>query len=75
MGIAYHGADNRTNHVITTDGKLLEIGRCWRIGNQVPTSFNETANSQKSSLKSGMLSKTHSIFSKLSSCLSIFKKS
>ena len=37
MGTAYYGIKNNSNYVITTDGKLLEIGRSRRFNTSVPT--------------------------------------
>ena len=36
MGIAYWGIRNNSNYTITTDGKLLEIGRSRRFNTSVP---------------------------------------
>ena len=41
MGIAHYGIKNNSNYVITTDGKLLEIGRSRRFNTSVPTIFSD----------------------------------
>ena len=41
MAITYYGIRNNTNYAITTDGKLLEVGRNRRFNTNAPTSFNE----------------------------------
>ena len=40
MGIAYWGIKNNSNYTITTDGKLLEIGRNRRINAFVPSAIS-----------------------------------
>jgi alpha-tubulin suppressor-like RCC1 family protein len=40
MGIAYYGIKNNSNYIITTNGKLLEIGRSRRFNSSVPTILN-----------------------------------
>jgi len=46
MGIAYWGIRNNSNYTITTDGKLLEIGRSRRFNTSVPVVLSTNQSNQ-----------------------------
>jgi hypothetical protein len=39
MGIAYYGIKNNSNYVITTDGKLLEVGQNSQVNASLPQAY------------------------------------